>query len=259
MGTHFRRLLQARLLLAERLVAIVVILLVYYVLGGVWGLVWPGYSWKWGLLLGAPGALGGSDWIPAMCAIFDGKSVGTTMGFSTADGLVMGTRTGSIDPGVLVALIAGPDAVPVEIPAGRLAAPGLIDWSQARLRTEDGRDVPFSIREGRPHWKARLAAPITAPRAEDLIVFSFAAPQRAWSRIDVVPGQGTRQPALAFRDDLLAVPPALAQEQIAQSRHVARGQARPRVPCGPPRTLLPPDPRDPDPVEQVLPRELGSA
>ena len=43
--------------LAERLVAIVVILLVYYVLGGVWGLVRPGYSWKWGLLLGAPGVL----------------------------------------------------------------------------------------------------------------------------------------------------------------------------------------------------------
>lgn len=40
-----------------------------------------------------------------MCAILDGRSVGTTMGFSTADGLVMGTRTGSIDPGVLVALM----------------------------------------------------------------------------------------------------------------------------------------------------------
>lgn len=41
----------------------------------------------------------------SMCAIFDGKSVATTMGFSTADGLVMSTRTGSIDPGVLVALM----------------------------------------------------------------------------------------------------------------------------------------------------------
>jgi acetate kinase len=41
----------------------------------------------------------------SMCAILDGKSVATTMGFSTADGLVMGTRTGSIDPGVIVALM----------------------------------------------------------------------------------------------------------------------------------------------------------
>lgn len=41
----------------------------------------------------------------SMCAILEGRSVATTMGFSTADGLVMGTRTGSIDPGVLVALM----------------------------------------------------------------------------------------------------------------------------------------------------------
>lgn len=41
----------------------------------------------------------------SMAAIVDGKSVATTMGFSTADGLVMGTRTGSLDPGVLIALM----------------------------------------------------------------------------------------------------------------------------------------------------------
>jgi acetate kinase len=40
-----------------------------------------------------------------MCAIVDGRSIATTMGFSTADGLVMGTRTGSIDPGALIALM----------------------------------------------------------------------------------------------------------------------------------------------------------
>ncbi|MFT3986090.1 acetate/propionate family kinase [Aestuariivirga sp.] len=41
----------------------------------------------------------------SLCAIRDGKSVATTMGYSTADGLVMGTRTGSIDPGVLLGLL----------------------------------------------------------------------------------------------------------------------------------------------------------
>jgi acetate kinase len=41
----------------------------------------------------------------SMCAILDGRSVATTMGFSTADGLVMATRTGTIDPGVLIALM----------------------------------------------------------------------------------------------------------------------------------------------------------
>jgi acetate kinase len=37
-------------------------------------------------------------------AVRDGHSVATTMGYSTLDGLVMGTRCGAIDPGVLLAL-----------------------------------------------------------------------------------------------------------------------------------------------------------
>lgn len=40
----------------------------------------------------------------SMCAMVGGKSVATTMGLTAIDGLVMGTRTGSIDPGVLLYL-----------------------------------------------------------------------------------------------------------------------------------------------------------
>ncbi|MEP7060794.1 MAG: acetate/propionate family kinase [Betaproteobacteria bacterium] len=40
----------------------------------------------------------------SMCAMVDGASVATTMGLTALDGLVMGTRTGSIDPGVLLYL-----------------------------------------------------------------------------------------------------------------------------------------------------------
>ena len=36
------------------------------------------------------------------CAIHDGKSIDTSMGFTPVDGLIMGTRTGEVDPGVLV-------------------------------------------------------------------------------------------------------------------------------------------------------------
>lgn len=38
------------------------------------------------------------------CAVHEGRSVGTTMGYSTLDGLTMGTRCGSIDPGVVLSL-----------------------------------------------------------------------------------------------------------------------------------------------------------
>ncbi len=41
----------------------------------------------------------------SLCAIEDGRSVATTMGFSTLDGLVMGTRSGAQDPGVILYLL----------------------------------------------------------------------------------------------------------------------------------------------------------
>lgn len=39
------------------------------------------------------------------CAVQGGKSIATTMGFSALDGLMMGTRSGAIDPGVLLHLL----------------------------------------------------------------------------------------------------------------------------------------------------------
>jgi acetate kinase len=41
----------------------------------------------------------------SLCAMAEGRSVATTMGFTALDGLVMGTRCGAIDPGVLLYLM----------------------------------------------------------------------------------------------------------------------------------------------------------
>ena len=41
----------------------------------------------------------------SMCALLNRRSVATTMGFSALDGLVMGTRSGAIDPGVIFYLM----------------------------------------------------------------------------------------------------------------------------------------------------------
>lgn len=41
----------------------------------------------------------------SMCAIRDGQSVGSSMGFTALDGLPMGTRCGQLDPGVVLYLI----------------------------------------------------------------------------------------------------------------------------------------------------------
>lgn len=40
----------------------------------------------------------------SLCALHEGKSIDTTMGFSALDGLVMGTRCGSLDPEVVLYL-----------------------------------------------------------------------------------------------------------------------------------------------------------
>lgn len=40
----------------------------------------------------------------SLCAMRDGRSIDTTMGFTALDGLMMGTRCGSIDPGALLYL-----------------------------------------------------------------------------------------------------------------------------------------------------------
>lgn len=43
--------------MGERLITIAIVLLVYGTLGFIWGVILPTHGWKWGLILGAPGAL----------------------------------------------------------------------------------------------------------------------------------------------------------------------------------------------------------
>jgi acetate kinase len=46
----------------------------------------------------------------SLCAIEDGRSVDTTMGFTPLDGLVMGTRPGTLDAGLILHLLREPGA-----------------------------------------------------------------------------------------------------------------------------------------------------
>jgi len=51
----------------------------------------------------------------SMCALSDGRSVESTMGFTALDGLPMGTRPGQIDPGVVLYLISEKGMAPTEV------------------------------------------------------------------------------------------------------------------------------------------------
>jgi len=52
----------------------------------------------------------------SLCAVHNGRSVASTMGFTAVDGLMMGTRCGAIDPGVILYLMDrhGMDARDIE-------------------------------------------------------------------------------------------------------------------------------------------------
>jgi len=51
----------------------------------------------------------------SLCAIRDGQSIDTTMGFTALDGLMMGTRCGTLDPGVLLYLQQTKGMTPTDI------------------------------------------------------------------------------------------------------------------------------------------------
>ena len=52
----------------------------------------------------------------SLCAVKDGRSVASTMGFTAVDGLMMGTRCGAVDPGVILYVMQhhGMDAAAIE-------------------------------------------------------------------------------------------------------------------------------------------------
>lgn len=65
----------------------------------------------------------------SVCALRNGKSVATTMGFSALDGLVMGTRSGTLDPGVMLYLLQEKGMSPKEIETMLYRESGLLGIS----------------------------------------------------------------------------------------------------------------------------------
>ena len=66
----------------------------------------------------------------SLCAVLDGRSVDTTMGFTPLDGLVMASRSGSVDPGLVLWLITEAGMDPADVERGlrtRSGLSGLVD------------------------------------------------------------------------------------------------------------------------------------
>ena len=65
----------------------------------------------------------------SLCAIHDGKSVDSTLGFTALDGLCMGTRPGALDPGVVLYLFQQLGLSPSEVEAVLYKKSGLLGIS----------------------------------------------------------------------------------------------------------------------------------
>ena len=85
----------------------------------------------------------------SMCALKDGKSIDSTLGFTALDGLCMGTRPGSIDPGVVLHLFQGLNLSAKEVETLLYKKSGLLGISGL---SNDMRDLL-----GRSEPDARLA------------------------------------------------------------------------------------------------------
>jgi acetate kinase len=80
----------------------------------------------------------------SLCAMRERRSVATTMGLTALDGLMMGTRAGSLDPGLVLHLVRQPDATPASVETLLASQSGLLGVSglSADLRLLEASEAP---------------------------------------------------------------------------------------------------------------------
>jgi acetate kinase len=113
----------------------------------------------------------------SLCAMAADKSVATTMGFTALDGLVMGTRCGSIDPGVLLFMLdeLGMDARQIEDLLYRQSGLVGVSGISGDMRTLAASDSPraaFAIDLYVDRINCELGSMIAALQGIDALVFT---------------------------------------------------------------------------------------
>ncbi len=87
----------------------------------------------------------------SLAAVLDGRSVDPTMGVSPLEGLVMATRSGSVDPGLLLWLLereeltVGEMSEALEHDSGLLALAGTADMQELLARSDDAARLALDV------------------------------------------------------------------------------------------------------------------
>lgn len=115
----------------------------------------------------------------SLAAVHDGRSVDTTMGFTPLEGLVMATRSGSVDPGLVLWLEEHAGMPPAELAAtlehrsGLLALAGTPDMRAVLAAEKAGApDARLAVEVYLHRLRAGVAAMAAAMRGLDTLVFT---------------------------------------------------------------------------------------
>jgi acetate kinase len=122
----------------------------------------------------------------SLCAIKDGVSLDTTMGFTPLEGLVMATRSGSVDPGMLLWLLeherlsAADLADTLEHRSGLLGLAGSADMREILLRAEaSDPSAQLALDVYIHRLRAGVAAMAAALDGIDILVFTGGVGERS--------------------------------------------------------------------------------
>jgi acetate kinase len=126
----------------------------------------------------------------SLAAVSSGRSVDTTMGFTPLEGLVMATRSGSVDPGLLVWLLRDARLTVAELGDGLERSSGLAGLAGG---SGDMRDVQAAAGRGDPD--ARLAIGVYLHRLCGEIA-AMAAAMNGLDALAFTGGIGEHAPAL---------------------------------------------------------------
>ncbi len=122
----------------------------------------------------------------SLCAVLDGRSVDTTMGFTPLEGLVMATRSGNVDPGLVMWLLqhAGLGheelADALEHRSGLHALAGTSDMRQVLEAADEGSaDAQLALEVYIHRLRAGVASMAAAMEGMDVLVFTGGVGERA--------------------------------------------------------------------------------
>jgi acetate kinase len=112
----------------------------------------------------------------SLAAVLAGHSIDTTMGFTPLEGLVMATRSGSVDPGLVLWLLehgrieAADLANMLEHESGLLGLAGTANMRELLARTDHDAELALAVYVHRLH--AGIAAMTASLRGLDALVFT---------------------------------------------------------------------------------------